>query len=144
MTHEDGPHYSGKHPQERIKDETLKQAILDRTAGGQVPCATAFEIAQLLDRAPAEVGRAVDLLDFKLIKCQLGLYGYQPEKKIVTPEPPENPAMEQAIRSRLVDGRLPCERAWAIARQFKVQKMRVSAACEALGIKIKPCQLGAF
>ena len=39
---------------------------------------------------------------------------------------------------------LTCHQAWSIASRFKVPKMTVSAACEALEIKIKPCQLGAF
>ena len=31
-----------------------------------------------------------------------------------------------------------------IARELGVSKMSVSAACEAMSIKIKPCQMGAF
>jgi hypothetical protein len=144
MTHEDGPEFSGKHPHARLTDEKLKLAVQQRGEDGEVPCAVAFEIAGVLACSPADVGKAVDLLNFKLVKCQLGLYGYKPHKKIVTPIAPDNPAMEQTIRDRLVDGRLPCEQAWAVARRFEVPKMRVSAACEAMGIKIKPCQLGAF
>jgi len=44
----------------------------------------------------------------------------------------------------MVDERLPCAAAWDIAAQAGISKMALSAACEALGIKIKPCQLGAF
>jgi len=57
---------------------------------------------------------------------------------------PDNPDVTAAIRAALVDRRLPCASAWDIAKTFGVRKMVVSAACEALGIKIKPCQLGAF
>jgi hypothetical protein len=67
-----------------------------------------------------------------------------PDKKKVTPKPPENRQMEEAIQSALVDTKLACRDAWEIARRFQVPKMSVSAACEALNIKIKPCQLGAF
>jgi hypothetical protein len=44
----------------------------------------------------------------------------------------------------LVDGRLPCAEAWRIADERNLKKMDVSSAVEALEIKIKPCQLGAF
>ena len=44
----------------------------------------------------------------------------------------------------LAEKKLSCRAAWDIAHRFKVPKMAVSAACEALNIKIKPCQLGAF
>ena len=57
---------------------------------------------------------------------------------------PDNPQMEETIRSKLVDGKLACRDAWAIAKQYRGSKMAVSGACESFGIKIKPCQLGAF
>jgi hypothetical protein len=52
--------------------------------------------------------------------------------------------MATAIREKLKNGKLACHRAWEIAAAFQVPKMAVSAACEAMQIKIKPCQLGAF
>ncbi len=79
-----------------------------------------------------------------LVKCQLGLFGYTPSKKIVAPKAPENQNLERAIADSLIDGDLSCDKAWEIARRFDVSKMTVSAACEQLKIKIKPCQLGAF
>ncbi len=54
------------------------------------------------------------------------------------------PELEKEIRSRLSNGRLPCAAAWEIAAERKIPRMKVSSACEALKIKIKPCQLGAF
>jgi hypothetical protein len=90
------------------------------------------------------VGKTADLMEYRLVKCQLGLFGYKPGSDILTPATPENPAVVEAIRNGLVDGRLPCKTAWKIAADHDVRKMTVSAACEALGIKIKPCQLGAF
>jgi hypothetical protein len=74
----------------------------------------------------------------------MGLFGYTPEKKVVTPKPPTHPDLEDAVRAALVNDRLPCRAAWEIAARLDVSKMSVSAACEHLGIKIKPCQLGAF
>jgi hypothetical protein len=104
----------------------------------------AFQIAAELEVSPDEIGKTVDLLDLKLNKCQLGLFGYKPHKKKVTARAPENRQMVEAIQNALVDGRLPCRDAWAIASRFKAPKMAVSGVCESLSIKIKPCQLGAF
>ncbi len=53
-------------------------------------------------------------------------------------------ALEGAIRAALQEGRLPCRSAWEIAERLRVPKMDVSSACEALGLKVRPCQLGAF
>jgi hypothetical protein len=33
---------------------------------------------------------------------------------------------------------------WEIASRLGIQKLDVASACETMGVKIKPCQLGAF
>lgn len=125
-------------------DSKIKNEVLKRAPNGELPCLVAFQIARELDALPTEVGMTADLLNFKLIKCQLGLFGYKPKKKIVKPEGEVNQDMIVAIREGLVGGQLPCKSAWDIASRFKVPKMTISGACESLNIKIKECQLGAF
>lgn len=127
-----------------MSDEKLKQMISSRVVNGALPCAAAFDLARELGVAPGVVGAAADKLDIHLLECQLGLFGYKPEKKIVRPLEAVEPEFEKAIRSVLVNDRLPCRAAWDIAERFQVAKMTVSAACETLGVKIRPCQLGAF
>ncbi|MFZ0243520.1 MAG: hypothetical protein WAL90_17915 [Desulfobacterales bacterium] len=125
-------------------DPVIAHDITLRLKKDGLACAVAFDIARQLGCAPALVGRTADLMKVRLVKCQLGLFGYLPQKKIVEPRLPPEPTLGEAIRGGRVDGRLPCETAWQIAAQFGVPKMTVSCACEALGVKIKPCQLGAF
>jgi len=125
-------------------EPALRKALLDRAQEGRLACALAFEAAAEPKRPPAEVGRAMDRLGLRIVKCQLGLFGYTPEKKIVRSSAAVRPDMEAAIRARLDAGKLACRDAWEIARALGVPKMGVSAACEALKLKIKPCQLGAF
>ena len=92
----------------------------------------------------AAVGKSADLLNLRLNKCQLGLFGYQPNKKIVKPQEGANQELKDAIAGSLTEGKLTCKAAWDIASRFAVPKMTVSSACEAGGIKISTCQLGAF
>jgi hypothetical protein len=125
-------------------DPVLRDTLVKRSSQGQLPCALAFEVADKLYVSPAAVGQAADLMELHLVKCQLGLFGYQPEKKIVKPAASVEPDLKKTILGGLVNERLSCRTAWKIAEQHGIQKMRVSAACEAMGIKIKPCQLGAF
>ena len=125
-------------------DAALKDALQRQTREGELPCAVAFKLASDLGRTPSDIGEAADLLGIRLVKCQLGVFGYSPVKKIVQAAPETSPAIETAIREKLENGRLSCRRAWEIAAAFQVPKMAVSAACEAMQIKIKPCQLGAF
>jgi hypothetical protein len=144
MKLEKGKKFSQKHGTNVRLDSRVREKISQKTKKGEVACAVAFQIAEELNVPPAEIGRALDLLEVKLAKCQLGLFGYKPEKKIVAPQRPHDRDLEAALRVAVMDGKLSCRRAWDIALQFNISKMAVSAACEALDIKIKPCQLGAF
>ncbi|MCF8052696.1 MAG: hypothetical protein K9L59_15745 [Desulfobacterales bacterium] len=133
-----------KHGPDARPDPKIAEAVERRGGEKGLACAVAFDIAASLGVEPMEVGKTADLLGCRLTKCQLGLFGYSPEKKIVGPKQPEDPAIIQAIENEVKNGRISCKQAWGIAKRFGVRKMTVSSACEAIGIKIKPCQLGAF
>jgi PIN domain nuclease of toxin-antitoxin system len=83
-------------------------------------------------------------MNYRITHCQLGLFGHSPEKKIVTPEKAIGIGLRTALESATENGRLSCLKAWEIAVQLQIPKIAVSNACEGLGMKIKPCQLGAF
>jgi hypothetical protein len=144
MTSAPPPKFGRKHLPNSAPDPLIQEAIRQQAPQGELPCAVAFQIAARLKVTPAAVGQTLDLMEVRLVKCQLGLFGYSPQKRIVKPQPPDAPAVAAAIQAALEKGRLPCRAAWEIAARFNLRKMTVSGACEALGIKIKPCQLGAF
>ncbi len=144
MTREQGPKFSEKHDTDTPMDPAVKQEVLYKSKNNEIACAVAFKIAEGLKATPADVGKGIDLLDIRLVKCQLGLFGYSPVKKAVKPKSPQNRDLEEAIRMALVGKKLSCHAAWDIAHRFDLPKMAISAACEALEIKIKQCQLGAF
>ena len=146
MTRDKEQKFSNKHGANAQADPLATDKIKKKAKNGEVACAVAFQIAKELKLSPAEIGKAIDLLEFRISKCQLGLFGYGqgPDKKVVEPKAPENQQLEEAIRGALVDEKLTCRDAWSIASRFKIPKITVSNACEALRIKIKPCQLGAF
>jgi hypothetical protein len=125
-------------------DAEIQNKIVQRAKEGELPCAVAFDAADQLGITPEAVGQYADRAKLRLTKCQLGLFGYQPEKRLVKPADAVAPELETAIRTELVNDRLPCKSAWMLAEKFGVRKMAVSGACETLRIKIKPCQLGAF
>lgn len=143
MTENDQKQYAQKHGEAIQPDERIKASILSRVPGGQLPCAVAFDIARELLVPAAAVGKTADLMNFELVKCQLGLFGYVPAKKVKVLDELD-PTLEKAIASELKDGRLSCERAWALSVRFNIPKLAVGNACETLKVKIKPCQLGAF
>ncbi len=131
-----------------MKDEAPDSQLvaLVRARGGAagLSCAEAFRIAEARGMRPAAVGRAADSAGVRLIRCQLGLFGYSPRKSIVTPAEEVPPELEAALHEGLILGRLPCAVAWALAARFRLPKPHVANAAEALGIRIADCQLGAF
>lgn len=137
-------HFAKKHPPGNKVNPNIEAALKQDATGGELPCAVAFNIARDLHVSPKEVGRVADLLEMRLAKCQLGLFGYHPEKRIVKPAEHVSGDLEKAIRAKIENGKLPCESAWGIAKNLTVPKMAISSACQALGIKISSCQLGAF
>jgi hypothetical protein len=144
MTHEDKGHFSKKHPPERKVSERVSAQVKAKVTDGAMACAVAFEVAESLGVPAEEVGFTLDSLEIRVVKCQLGLFGYSPAKRIVKPAERVAPDLEKAIRGALVKDRLPCASAWALAEKRRLKKMEISSACETLGIKIGPCQLGTF
>jgi len=144
MTRSSQKPFSEKHGPDQKPEDFIQKEILNRTKDNTIACAVAFDIAKLLNVSPDRVGRTMDLMNVRLVKCQLGIFGYPAKNKIVKPSAHVDSELSAAIRHGLVGDRLPCRNAWEIAASLGVPKMAVSGACEAMGIKIKPCQLGAF
>jgi hypothetical protein len=136
--------FKEKHPSEAIADPDIAQAVRRKIVNGMITCADAATIASDLHKSMQEIGVVIDILEASLTNCQLGLFGYDPQKKIVTPSLSVEKEMEAAITKKLLNGRLPCNAAWEIAAALALPKIQVSSACETIKIKIKPCQLGAF
>ncbi len=125
-------------------NEQIAAAIRKQLHEGMLRCATAFRIVEELGVTPMEVGETADALEVRLSRCQLGLFGYGEQKSIVKPAEKIAPELEQAIQEGLIEGRLLCADAWTIAERFGMPKLHVANAVEKLGVRIKPCQLGAF
>jgi hypothetical protein len=144
MTHLDKGKFAKKHGPDRQPVPEVLEAVNKRAQDGEIPCTAAFEIAKDCKVSPAEVGFAIDRLEVSIVKCQLGLFGYGPQRSTVEPAADVSPDLSSRIRKHVAEGRLPCAAAWKIAADFDLPKMSVSSACERLGIRISVCQLGAF
>ena len=137
-------HYSKKHSGEKEVDPALVAAIEGKATDNKITCAGAFKISEYCGATAGEIGFTLDILEIRIIRCQMGIFGYEPEKKAVKPMENVPDELANAIGNKLDDGKLTCALAWDIAKILNIPKMHVSSACEKLGIKIKFCQLGAF
>ncbi|MBW2650282.1 MAG: hypothetical protein JRC66_04570, partial [Deltaproteobacteria bacterium] len=95
MTHEDAGHYAAKHAAGTRTDPGVEEAVRDKIKDGHITCASAHKIALDLEVTPAEVGVAVDLMEARLSRCQLGLFGYTPDRRIVKPANEVSPELEK-------------------------------------------------
>lgn len=136
--------YSRKHPEGTEPDPTVVAELEEVAEDGRVSCAVAHDIAADLGVTPAAVGMTMDLLDYRIIKCQMGIFGYGPEKKIVEPAADINAELRDMVLGAARESRISCASCWKVAESLGMQKIAVAAACDTLGLKIKPCQLGAF
>ncbi len=143
MTHEDTGHYAEKRAGVELNEEAAA-IIRQKASDNEISCAEAHNVAAKLKIEPAEVGTTIDLLEVRIVKCQLGLFGYGREKHIPALPDKVDPGIEPAINASLVNGRLPCSAAWKIAERFEVAKAVIAAVCEKMKVKVAPCQLGAF
>ena len=128
---------------DRRVDERITEALATRQKDNTLSCAEAFDIARKLDVSKAEVGKALDIMNIKIVKCQLGLFGHKSGKRTKPDSSPPG-ALLEALSPFRETGRMPCSHAHEIARRLNIGRPAVANACEALWIKIKPCQLGAF
>jgi len=126
------------------KDGEIWEILRTRSENGKLACKRALASARELAVDPLVIGRYADDMGIKLAACQLGLFGYRPEKKIVKPADTIEPVLAGQIEKHLSEGRLPCAAAFEIAESMGLARMDVSSACEAMKVSIKPCQLGAF
>jgi hypothetical protein len=143
MAHQDKGHYAGKHP-DRKMDPVIVKKLENLSDQGRLTCAAAHRAAEDLTVSPQDIGIQADLMELRIIHCQLGLFGYEPQTKRIDPGIEVSDDLRAHIENNSIDGRLSCKAGWDIAKKFKISRLDMGSACEKINIRIKPCQLGAF
>jgi hypothetical protein len=147
MSHIEQGNYGTKHSGDAKADDSIRTAIEKRLDDSHFSCGAAESISKELSVSMEAVGEVADLMEVKIDKCQLGLFGYtrtKGTKRIMEPMENVDEALSTAIKGALQDGRLSCASAWEIAKELKVSRMDVCSAADAMEIKSSVCQLGTF
>lgn len=135
---------SRKQKIDMVMNEKLVEVIKRKSINGELTCGQASRISASSKIDMKTIGAHLDMMGIRITRCQLGFFGLSEDDKPLRPAAIIKTDMEEAIRQAVVDGRLSCKAACDLAAMFGVPKRRISSLCEALNIKIKPCQLGAF
>ena len=147
MTHEDAGKYAAKHPPGTKLNEQIVKAIREKSAGGALACGTGEKISKELGVEISAVGITADLLEMKIKKCQMGLFGWGEKSnhgKDIQAADSVSAEMKSALEEVAENGEVICAVLWAIADRLGAKRKEVSAACDTLKLKIRKCQLGAF
>jgi hypothetical protein len=147
MTHKDSGKYASKHPPGVKPDKRIAKIIREKSTENGLACGMAEMISKKLGVEMAKVGATADLMEIKVIKCQLGLFGYgdKPEHgKDIKAADSVSDEMKNALEDTADNGRVTCAALWSIADKLGVRRRVASAACDTLKLKIHECQLGAF
>ena len=124
MTHGDKGAFQKKHPPNKRLKPSVADPVKEQASEKGLSCAAAHNIASDLGESPAEIGFTLDFLELQIIKCQMGLFGYAPEKKVVKPAKAVTDALEKALREKAVNDRISCRSTWDIAEKMGEKKIR--------------------
>ena len=56
----------------------------------------------------------------------------------------EEKTVREALRKAAENGKISCAKAFQIAEEFKIPKKKAGDILNAMGIRVKQCQLGCF
>jgi len=143
MGHQDKGHFAAKHQGKQI-DQTIADKIKSLSTATDLSCASAHSISNSMNTEPSEIGIQIDLLEKRIMECQLGLFGYDDGKKKFDEDIQVSADLNSHLDRISDDGRVSCLQCWETASKFKMKRIDVGSACEKKEIRIKPCQLGAF
>jgi hypothetical protein len=135
-----------ENPRETRPDASrlLAREISASLVEGRLSCPIAFKVAKKLNIAPRAVGDKANELGIRIINCQLGCFGAKKATHEELVEMQISTPIAKAIQASLVDGRIPCQAAYEVARKLKVSRRRVGDTATKLEIRISGCQLGCF
>jgi hypothetical protein len=56
----------------------------------------------------------------------------------------EDKTIEEALRNASEDKKIPCAKVFQVAEEFRIPKKKAGDILNAMGIRVKQCQLGCF
>lgn len=140
MPHSNKSSFALKHPKAKIVN-TIQSKLQNELKENKISCLAAHKIATALEIDPIKVGIQIDLANYKITTCQLGLFGHEINHTKDIDFPVE---LESILEDAQSNNTISCLSCWEIADKVETARPIVSACCDKLKIRIKPCQLGAF
>jgi len=123
-----------------LVEATVKAALRD----GYLPCPVGWGIAKKMAVPRIAIGAIMDRLGVRVANCQLGFFTVDKTPGLDSNTGEPVPEIDSALRDLDAAHNLTCSTAFELAHRLKARPMTVSARANALGLKIRLCQLGCF
>ena len=130
-------------------DAAIAAAATAAAIQGELACADAHRLAAELGVSPMDVAAVINKSTaLRFNRCQLGTFGFglksEGRSKIVMKAAYVPDDIRAALEARSANGAIACSAVWEIAEGFRYPRLGMANICEAMGLRVKPCQLGCF
>lgn len=130
-------------------NEAADQAIAAKlevasNADKRIACRAVHDIANEIKCSPSKVGQTADLIEVRINRCQLGLFGRKDSNIQLLSKGDISQEISTVIEAAVSNGKIACLVCWQIADKLNLSRLEMGAVCDALEVKVSPCQLGAF
>ena len=122
----------------------LESVVKASLKDGYLSCPIAWGIAKKSNIPKIVVGDVADSMGIRITNCQLGCFKIE--------KTPYDKSFYSDIDGEICNilkelhetGQLTCAKAFELARQFNLKPMVIANNVNAMGLKIRGCQLGCF
>ncbi len=122
----------------------LEQAVRSNLIDGYVACRSGWKIANDLDVTRIDVGSMIDKLGIRVTDCQLGCFKVSKMPYLDGVAEQLNDEAVSRIRELKEAGGLTCKSVHDLAHDLKAKPISIANMANAMGCKIRECQLGCF
>jgi hypothetical protein len=121
----------------------LENTVKSKLKEGNLPCGTAWKIAQEAGVPRIAVGEITDRLGIRVTNCQIGCFKVYKNPHDKAPANIDENVV-QMLRELKARGELTCTAMHELAARLKMTPMALSDIANARDIKVSQCQLGCF
>lgn len=122
----------------------LESAVKASLKDGYLSCPTAWRIAKEANVPKIAVGKITDRLGIRITNCQLGCFSIEKTQYDKSSHKNIDDEVVTMIKALKESDQLTCAKVFDLARQYKLKPMVIADEINAMGFKIRSCQLGCF
>jgi len=122
----------------------LESVVKASLKDGYLPCPIAWGIAKKSNVPKIVVGDVADSLGIRVTNCQLGCFKIEKTPYDNSSYSNIDGEICNILRELHEAEQLTCAKAFELARQFNLKPMVIASEVNAMGLKIRGCQLGCF